>query len=142
MKNDLILEILSPLGTTYSGTIRQVSVPTPNGEITILAGHSYLYTKVSPGEIKIMPASGKEIYIAANGGFLEVGENLVKILSDYAVRADDINIAEAEKAKKEAEYAMQEKSENEDYLIEEKNLQRALLELGVADKLRRRQRTS
>jgi len=140
MKNDLTLEILSPLGSTYSGSIKQVSVPTPQGEITILPQHSYLYTKITPGEIKVLPQSGKEISIAANGGFLEVGKNLVKILSDYAVRADSINTAEAEKAKKEAERLLQEKKENVDFTLESKNLQRALLELDVADKLRRRHR--
>jgi F-type H+-transporting ATPase subunit epsilon len=141
MKNDLTLEILSPLGTAYTGTIKQVSVPTPQGEITVLPNHSYLYTKMIPGEIKVIPASGKEVSIAANGGFLEVGDNLVKILSDYAVRADTINTAEAERAKKEAEKVLQEKRENVDFELEEKNLQRALLELDVADKLRRRHRS-
>lgn len=138
--NNLTLEILSPEGKTFDSYVKQISLQTRQGEITILPHHAPLYTKVAPGEIRIIEENNKSHTIAVTGGFLEIAQNMVRILADYAVRADEINIAKAEEAKKKAEKLLQERSENEDFLLIEKDLQRALLELKVADDVNKRNR--
>ena len=68
------------------------------------------------------------------GGYLEVGNNKVNILGDYAVRAEDIEIAKVEQAKVKAEKMKQEKVSIEDIAGIEADLRRSILELKVAQR--------
>ena len=129
-------EIVSPTGTIFSDTVEEVSLPTENGEISILAHHVPLFSKLTQGEVKVLKG-GKTTRFALFGGFLEVKNNSVSILSDYAVHADSIQIAKAQEAKKRAEEILKSKDENANFIIAEKELQKAILELKVADKIRR-----
>jgi len=131
-----LLEIITPEKEIYKNDVDEVIVPTVTGEITILPNHSPLLSKVAPGEL-IVKKGQKEEPMAITGGFLEVFNNKVTILADYAVRADNIEIARAEEAKKRAEKIMQEKVGERDFAEAEAQLRRSLLELKVAKKHRR-----
>lgn len=69
------LKIYSLDGTQFEGHVSQVSLPTPNGEITILKNHLPIITTLSKGVIKF----GKED-ISIEGGFAEVGKGKVVVL--------------------------------------------------------------
>lgn len=131
------LEIVSPDGLSFSGDVDEVILPTTTGEIAILPHHAPLFTKLSEGEAAIKQ-SGKEILIAIFGGFVEVGREKVTVLSDYAVRADTIEIGKVEAAKKRAEEILSGKIANEDFAMAEKELQKALFSLKIAEKMRRK----
>lgn len=130
-------EIVSPDGIIFSDTVEEVSLPTQKGEISILTHHMPLFSKLIEGEVKIHK-NGKTTHFALFGGFLEIKNSIVSVLSDYAVHADTIEIAKSMEAKKRAEDILKSKIENADILIAEKELQKAILELKVADKIRRR----
>lgn len=132
----LLLEIITPEKEIYKNEVDEVIVPTVTGEIAILPNHSALFSKVAPGEL-IVKKGQKEEPMAITGGFLEVSDNKVTILADYAVRAENIEVARAEEAKKRAEKIMSEKASDRDFAEAEAQLRRSLLELKVARKHRR-----
>jgi len=131
------LQILSPIGEVYQDTVNEVTLPTMNGEITVLSHHTALFSKLQEGTITIKKG-GKEIIIAVVGGFAEIKNDLVTILSDFAIKAEDIQTARAKEAQKMAEDLIKNKLSTADLLMAEKQLQKSLLELKVADKIRRR----
>lgn len=130
------LQILSPLGEVFNDGADEVTLPTDRGEISILQNHIPLFSKLTDGTVTIK-RGGKNTVIAVVGGFLEVKDNLVSILSDYAIKAENIEIAKAQNAKKRAEEFISNKQSTADLIMAEKELQKSLLELKVAGKMRR-----
>lgn len=139
--NNFNLEIISPEGLVFQGTAAAVSIPTFSGVITVLPHHTPLFTKLSEGEIEIRDGS-KSMTVVITGGFLEIKSNSVHILSDYAIKAESIEIAKSEEKKRQAEDRLKQKLSNEDFTLADKDLKLSILELKVAQKMRRRQRTS
>ena len=130
------LAILSPLGEVFSDQVDEVSLPTDNGEIAILPHHIPLFSKLAEGTLTVKKG-GKETVIALVGGFLQVDADKVTILSDYAIKAENIQIARALEAKKRAQDFISNKQSTADLMMAEKELQKSLLELKVADKLKK-----
>lgn len=137
--NLFFLEIVSPQGIIFEGEVSSVTLPSYNGEITILPNHTPLFTKLSEGEAKLIK-DGKEISMVTSGGFVEIKDNSVYILSDYAIRAESIELAKAEEKKREAEQKLKGKLDNEEFTIADKDLKMSILELKIAQKVRKRQR--
>lgn len=132
------LEIISQERPITSEEVDQITAPAASGEVTILPNHIPLFTKLNDGVITIKNGDRVDEF-AILGGFMDVGpDSHITILADAAVRADDINIAKAEEAKRLAEEAMQNKTSEVQFKEAEASLRRALLELRVAG--RRRQR--
>jgi F-type H+-transporting ATPase subunit epsilon len=128
------LTILSPLGQIYNDTVDEVTLPTDKGDISILPHHTPLFSKLAE-RIMTINKGGKKQVIALVGGFLEVGDK-VTVLSDHAIKAEDIQTAKALEAKKRAEEFIQNKQSTADLIMAEKELQKSLLELKVADKMK------
>ena len=137
MANKLTVDVLTPQAKVFSGEADEVLVPTVNGEIGVLPGHVSLLTKILPGELQVINGT-KTQSIAIMGGYLEVNANSVNVLGDYAVRAEDIEVAKAEQAKSRAEKMKNEKISRQDMVEIESNLRKSLLELKVARKRRSR----
>lgn len=132
----LSVSILTPQSEIFSGEADELVVPTVNGEIGILPNHVSLFTQILPGELRIK-TGGKTEFIAIMGGYLEVANNNVSVLGDYAVRAEDIEVAKVEQAKQKAEKMKQEKVSQQDLATIEADLRRSLLELKVANRRKR-----
>lgn len=137
--SSFLLEIISPQGKVFSDMVEAVSIPTYQGEITVLPHHTPLFTKLSEGEIEIKQ-SNKSTTIVITGGFLEIKENSVHVLSDYAIRAESIEIARTEERKRQAEEKLKTKLSNEEFTMADKDLKLSILELKVAQKVRHKQR--
>lgn len=133
----LTVEIITPDKIILKEEADEIVVPTVNGEIAILPHHTTLISQLSQGEVTIKK-SAKSSHVAVTGGYIEVNNNNVSILADYAVRSEEIEIAKAEEAKKAAEKLMEEKLSKKDFAEAEAQLRRSLLELKVAR--RRKQR--
>lgn len=103
----LSFKIVTPEKTVYQNSgVLQVSLPTLNGEITVLPNHIPLVTVLKAGELKLKDNAGDHI-IAVAGGFVEVkGENQIVVLADNAERAEEIDVTRAEDARKRAEEEM------------------------------------
>ncbi len=134
---NLLLEIITPEKIIYKDEVSEVIVPTVNGEIAILPNHINLLTKVNPGELIIKKGNSQQ-YLAITGGFLEVLNNKVSILAEYAIKAQDIETARAMEAKKRAEKVMSEKSTDNEIRVAQAEMIKAILELKVATKHKKR----
>ena len=132
----LALHILTPEGEVLKEEVDELIVPTVNGEIGVLPNHAALFTQILPGELRVKMGSKTNIY-AITGGYLQIANNQVSILGESAVRAEDIEVAKAEEAKKRAENRMKEKVSQEDFAAIQGELRKAILQLKVA----RRHRT-
>ena len=135
------LEIISPEGRIYKDIVTEVILPTTSGEITVLPNHAPLFTKISEGEMTIIKENEKS-FITISGGFLEISENKVNVLADYAIRSDKIEEEKILEAKKKAEDALKHSKDKAAILAAEKDLRKSVIELRVAEKLKKRGKKS
>lgn len=134
---NLLLEIITPEKVVYKDEVQEVIAPTEKGEIAILPNHINLLTKIEPGELIVKKGSNQQ-YLAITGGFLEVSNNKISILAEYAVKAQDIEVARAMEAKKRAEKVMSEKTTDNEQRIAQAEMIKAILELRVATRHKKR----
>lgn len=133
------IEIISQDTVIHQDTAESVTAPAQEGEVTILAHHAPLFTKLNPGRI-IVRKAGKEIELVTGSGFIDVSQqNRVTILVDRAARADEIDVRQSEAAKRRAEELLhnREKLSKTEILRAEALLKKAVLELKVARTKRR-----
>ena len=131
------LDIVTAEQLVYSDDVDIVVAPGIDGELAVLPHHAPLMTMLQAGELRVRKG-GEEIFMAITGGFLEVRPDRVTILADAAERAEDIDAARAEEAKRRAEERLSGKISETDMARAEAALRRSLLRLRVAEKRRRR----
>jgi len=131
-------EIVTPERVVYSDEIDQISLPTPQGEITILPHHIPLISALSAGELKVKKGN-TEIPMAISSGFVEVRPNKVVVLADTAERAEEIDIARAEEAKKKAEELLKtRRTDQKEFTAVMAQIEKELARMRVAEKHRAR----
>ena len=134
------LDIVTAERAVYSEDVDAVIAPGVAGQLGILPHHAPLMTTLQAGELRVRKG-GEEISVAISGGFLEVRPDKVIVLADAAERADEIDIARAEDAKRRAEQQMTEKgTPGLDGARVQASLRRAMTRLTVAEKVRKRRR--
>lgn len=101
-------KIVTPERTVLESEIDQLTIPTQEGEITVLPDHIPLISVLAPGEL-IAKTNGEDIAMAVSGGMIEVRKNEITILADTAERAEEIDIKRAEEARERAEKLKDEK---------------------------------
>lgn len=132
------IDIVTAERLVFSEDADIVIVPGIEGDMGILPHHAPIMTMIKPGEVLIRKGT-EEYSLAVSGGFLEVKPDHITILADAAERADEIDIARAEAAKKRAEERLTGKTAAEiDSANAEAALRRALARLKVAEKRRQR----
>ncbi|MEX2237313.1 MAG: F0F1 ATP synthase subunit epsilon [Dehalococcoidia bacterium] len=135
----LKVEILTAEKLVYQAEgVDEVIVPGADGELAILPRHAALITLLGSGELRVL-RGGEEESLALAGGFMEVRDNEVTILSDIADRAEEIDVDKAREARDRAQVELEQASE-ENYAAVQAALSSALLRLRVAEKRRRRYR--
>jgi len=117
--------------------VDEVVVPGIEGELAVLPMHAPLLTMIKPG-VMVIKRGSDETEMAITGGFLEVREDKVTILADAAERAEEIDVARAEEARRRAEQQLERRDSEADLVSAAAQLQKALLRLRVAERSRRR----
>lgn len=103
MPKKIDFKILTPEKISWQGEIDSLTVPTEEGEITVLPNHLPLVSILKTG-VATIRMDGKEEYFAISSGFLQVRpNNQVIILADMADRAEELALEEVEKAKQRAQ---------------------------------------
>lgn len=126
-------KIITPEALLAEGQADELIIPTKAGDIGVLARHVSMISALRPGEIKIK-TSGKTDFYAIGGGFLEVVKEGATILADSAEHAENIDIARAEEARRQAERLMKEAKEDVEYADAEAWLERNIARLKVAQR--------
>jgi len=136
----LKLDIVTAERVVYSADVDIIIAPGAEGQLGILPHHAPLMTILQAGEL-VVRKGGQEDTLAISGGFLEVRPDRVIILADSAERAEEIDVARAEAAKKRAEQRLTDrKVAGLDESRAEAALRRAMARLSVADKMKRRRK--
>jgi F-type H+-transporting ATPase subunit epsilon len=104
----ILFEIVTPEKTVLKEEITEVTVPTQEGELTVLPHHTPLVAMLKPGVLSMKKQDGSVDVAFIAGGFLEVLRNKVVILADTAERAEELDSAKVEEARVRAEKAMKE----------------------------------
>jgi F-type H+-transporting ATPase subunit epsilon len=136
----LKLEIVTQERRVYSADdVEMVIAPGTEGEMGVLPRHAPLITSLNEGVMRVKHLGGAEEVLAIHGGFMEVLPDRVMVLADTAERAEEIDIARAEEARKRAEELMKQARETKvDYARAEASLRRSLVRLKVVQSRRRR----
>jgi len=130
MANTLKLEIVTPDAKVFSEDVEMVTLPGVEGEMGIYPNHVPLLTQIVPGEITARKG-GKDLFLAIGEGFVEVTGNQVVILSDMAIRAENIDEAKAEEARRRAEARLAEKLDDEEAAAVQASLMHSTAQLKV-----------
>lgn len=135
----LSVEVVSAERVVFTGEADMVVAPGAAGVLGILPRHAALVTTLNPGVLRIKEAAD-EVVIAVSGGFLEVNNNRVEVLTDAAERAEEIDEARAEEARQRAQRALEslDRGRPDEVVMAETALRRSLARLKVAEMRRRR----
>ena len=137
MSNTFELEVVSAESSIFSGACNMVVAPGELGEMGIMPGHSPLLTRLKPGPLRILHEGSDEEVVFVSGGILEVQPNVVTVLADVAVRANDLDEAAAIEAKERSEKALQEKQGDFDYARAAAELAQAVAQIRSINVIRK-----
>jgi F-type H+-transporting ATPase subunit epsilon len=134
----LRVDIVTVEGRRFEGPADFVVAPGAFGELGILPHHIPLLTPLKAGAVKVQNDNDEQFFFVA-GGFLEVRPDQVTVLADAAERAEDIDEARAEEARRRAAQLLEQKVSALDAAAAAAALARAEARLRLAE-LRRRRR--
>jgi F-type H+-transporting ATPase subunit epsilon len=124
------LEIVTPEAKTFSEDVDMVTLTGTEGEMGILPQHMPLMTQLVAGEV-VAKKGSQNIFLAVGDGFVQVTGDRVAILTDMAIRAENIDEAKAEEARQRAEARLAEKITAEDAAMVNATLVNSLAQLKV-----------
>ncbi len=131
------VEVVTAERELYSGEADIVIAPGTEGELGILPRHAALLTTLKVGEM-VIRLGGAEEPIFVSGGFLEVSNNTVTVLAETAERAEEIDQARAEAARRRAQERLAQAQSDIERADLEGALERAVARLRIAELARRR----
>lgn len=131
----LHVDVVSAEESLFTGEAKFVALPGEAGELGILPGHTPLISRIRPGTVKIVSPDGEESNIFVAGGILEVQPGTVTVLSDTAIRAEDLDEAKALEARQKAEQALQNAKSQDDIAVVEAELEMLAAQAAAARRL-------
>lgn len=132
------VDVVSAEQQLYSGEAEFVTAPAEMGEVGVYPHHAPLLTRMKPGTVKIrVPNQAKEEVIYVSGGILEIQPGSITVLSDTAIRGQDLDEARALEAKGRAEEAMRNRTSDMDYARAQAELAEAIAQIAAIEKLRK-----
>ena len=136
MATTIRCDIVSAEAQIYSGEATLVVATGEVGELGIAPKHAPLITRLKPGKVVVTTASGEHLDFAISGGMLEVQPEVVTVLADTAVRAQDIDEAAVRAAKEEAERILAGRGEAMEIVEAQKRLAEVSAQLAALERLR------
>ncbi|MEN8205220.1 MAG: F0F1 ATP synthase subunit epsilon [Pseudomonadota bacterium] len=138
MAMTLHVDIVSAEAEIFSGTATMVFAPAEMGEVGIAPRHAPLVTRLKPGEVRVQTQDGDEKSFFVSGGLLEVQPHIITVLADTAIRAADLDEAQALEARDRAEKMLAEKTADIDYAKAQAELAQSMAQLAAIKKLRQK----
>lgn len=131
-------DIVSSEESVFSGLIESLTATGAEGELGVQYGHAALLTPLMPGPVELVRQGGEREVIFVRGGYLEVQPNHVTILADTAIRAEDLDSAAAEQARKEALQNIENQAGEMEYGRASAELAEAAAQLMTLQKMRKK----
>ncbi|MBI4475601.1 MAG: F0F1 ATP synthase subunit epsilon [Acidobacteria bacterium] len=133
----LTLELVTPDHAVAHEEVDEVEIPGADGYFGVLPGHTPLLAMLSAGVLSYRKGPDRA-YVSVAFGFAEVQPDRVTILAQVAERAEEVDVARAEAARKRAEARMQDATANVDFERARIALLRSLVRLQAAERARMR----
>jgi F-type H+-transporting ATPase subunit epsilon len=101
----LHVTVITPAKSVYDAMVSAVVAPAFDGELGVLPGHAPLMALLGTGEVRVTAADGSRKRLAVRGGFLQVTNNKITLLTPESIAAEDIkkDVLEAEAKQLETE---------------------------------------
>lgn len=123
--------LVTPEKTTFDSSADFVVVPMVDGEAGIGADHAPMIGRLGCGEVRIKIAGkGERFYV--DGGFVQVDQNEVSVITGNAMLASDIKVPEVEAALKAAQSSKPDSTEEK--LAKDRTITQSKAMLKVASK--------
>lgn len=106
MADTFDIEIATPERLLSREKAVRSQIPTKDGYIGVLPDHAPLLAELGIGALTYTTPDDHRYSLAIRGGFLEIYENVVRVLSDIAEKGHEIDVTQAEKDLKHAQEAM------------------------------------
>jgi len=132
------VEVVSAENEIFSGEATMLIATAEAGELGIYPQHTPLLTNLKPGDVRVQTPDGEEQVIYVSGGILEVTPKKITVLSDTAIRADDLDEAAALEAQRKAEQALKDSNADIDYARAKAELAQAAAQLQALKKRAKR----
>ena len=132
------LDIVSAEEEIFSGNVKNIIAAAMMGEVGIFPKHTPMITPLRSGEVKIITDQDEEKLFFISGGVLEVQPDIVTVLADTAIRAEDLDEAKAAESKKRAEEALADKSDKIDAAKALAELAQAAAQLKMIETIRKK----
>jgi len=136
------VDIVSAEGPLFSGQGEMVYAPALMGEIGVAPRHAPLVSRLKPGDVRVDPGDGKAMeHFYVSGGMIEVQPFKVTILADTGLRAEDLDQAAAEEARRRAEDALVNQKAHMELAQAQAELAQAMAQLRAIERLRKLKRS-
>ena len=137
MATTIRCDIVSAEAEIFHGEAEMIVATGELGELGIAPRHAPLITRLKPGKIVVTLPGGEKLDFAVSGGILEVQPQVVTVLADTAIRAQDIDEAAVLAAKEEAERVLAQKDPKMSVEEAEAQLAMSLVQLQALERLRK-----
>lgn len=137
MTTTIRCDIVSAEAEIFRGEATLVVATGEMGELGIAPRHAPLITRLKPGKVVVTQANGEKLDFAIGGGILEVQPQVVTILADTAIRAEEIDEAAVKAAKEEAERVLAGRGETMDIAEAQQKLAEVTAQLQALERLRK-----
>ena len=137
MSSTIRCDIVSAEAEIFHGEATLVVATGEIGELGIAPRHAPLITRLKPGKVVVTLENGEQLDFAISGGILEVQPQVVTILADTAVRAQDIDEASVRTAKEEAERILAGRGEAMEVAEAQQRLAEVTAQLQALERLRK-----
>ena len=131
MANPISLRIITPNAVALDTTADSVVLPGLDGQLGILARHATMVTALSMGELRY-EKDGAEHALFVSGGFAEVRDNTLRVVTEAGEDARDIDAARAKAAEERAKQRLAQGDEEIDTVRAEAALRRAVMRLSIS----------
>lgn len=129
------LDVITPDKKAFSGEVKFVVVRTELGELGILPRHADLVAALEIAPLRIDLPDGTRHFMANFGGFMEIKNNVITIVTPNCELPDEIDEDRAKRAKARAEERLKSRNADIDFHRAELALQRSLLRIDVKHKV-------
>jgi F-type H+-transporting ATPase subunit epsilon len=137
MASTIRCDIVSAEAEIFHGEAELVVATGELGELGIAPKHAPLITRLKPGKVVVTLPGGEKLDFAISGGILEVQPQVVTVLADTAIRAQDIDEAAVLAAKAEAERILAHKDSKMSAQEAEQQLAMSLVQLQALERMRK-----
>ena len=137
MASTIRCDIVSAEAEIFRGEAELVVVTGELGELGIAPRHAPLITRLKPGKVVVTLPGGEKLDFAISGGIIEVQPQVVTVLADTAIRADEIDEASVRAAKEEAERIIAHRGEAMEVAEAQQRMAEVTAQLQALERLRK-----